>query len=371
MYGGRRLVVEPFAESRVPDVEDQAIYGDLQYLDDDTVLVTTGGTLRVVRRGAPDSAERVLRMDQLGLPPAPEGTGWFITSVALHGSADDGLGLAAITLSGVDALTQGGAIVRFRLTPGAIEPGPQVWLSTVPIESVDFRISKVVFDARGRWMAVGPGLILSATTATSRARIAEQPPAFDGQLLAATGLEERPYVLAGRRISLWGSPFDGELPLEPFLIVDSVSLNRRFSAMDVATDSDDFALSVLWSSAELSHVRPNATAIDAFPLRISEAETSCTGVHRCGRPSAIQSGALLVAVPDGHDTVFLVAPEGCAALYLVDPRGDCALRAGIELSSNVLGGQSDRGLLHRGTRRGDRVVVAGERGRLLEARLEP
>ena len=370
--GGRRLVMEDFAESRRENAEDFEIYGEVQYLDDETVLVTATGLLRAVRRGARDPAARTLFPADLPLPPAPSGSSWYPTAAALYGDGNSARGVLALTLiPNQEGSTLGAALFEIHLTPERFEAGSLLWSTDVPLSRSDPRIAKLVFDQDGRWVGVGPGLVISGTTSASRPQVFEKAATFDAFELVATGVNTHPFALAGRQILQWGSPFLGERGLEDFPLPGPSALNRRNDALAVSSDREGFVLDVLRTNAEISRGRPTASDWEDHPIPLGEAPAGCTARSECGRRLATQRGNFVVSMPVEERTSFLVAPEGCGNLYLVDPERECGISTPILLSEALHNGERDDGTLNSGVRRGDRVVISGERGRILDVRLEP
>lgn len=369
-FGGRRLVLTPFAEGTEGDMTTTA-YSGVQFLDDDTLLVWDTVAVLVVRRGTGIDERRRLQITQLGLRPPPPGERWLISAAALSGSGESARGLVAVSrVPSLGLAAVEGRLLALDLSSEGLTVGREIWRSDSPGLRSEHRLERVAFDAQGTWVATGAGLVVTATSPSANPQTLTLPITFDGKHLVSTGMPNRPFLVSGGGYIRWFSPERGEggfeevplqLPSSGPLVIDALS----FSASEPGG-----GLLVLLDSPELGRPAAAAGGWRYRPVRTDEAEEGCDHEWRCGLPRASQRGNFVLEAPNETGPTSFVAPSDCGTVYLIDEVADCAISApsGLELEAGPIG--ADRDKLRDAARRDEHVVFVGKRARILAARIE-
>lgn len=358
-FSGRRLEVSVFS-SELADPSFQ--FYQVQYLDADTIFVPHIRGLEVLRRGERVGDNRRLSNLDVSLPDASE-LSWAFWTAALRGNGDEARGVVALVVR--EEQFSESRLHALHLDSDGVSLGPELWRETVNSGGVTRAIEAIAIDERGAWVAVGRGLIVTATASDARPIVLDLPQAWDLRFAAATGRADPAFVVAGGTFIKWLDPKRGADGLTDADFGVALAPNQRLDALLVEDRGSDLALQVLTSQADMARRSSAASPWTVSPVWTDEAEAGCTHRRLCGRAQAAQRGTLLVGGFDPIRPTSLVAPSTCQRVYLVDEASSCAISVAIAPVSGAVGTQEDGGMSY-GARLGDKVVIVGERGRIFE-----
>lgn len=368
-FGGRELVLSPFAEDTRPEAARE-LYEDVQLLDEETVLVWSGGTVEVVRRGSSVAERRVLSLSELALPAPDPREGWRLGPARLFGDGARARGVVAVSRSPVlEGPAVEGRVFELVLELDRLRPGRELWRTLEPTRASPQRLAAADFDAAGRWVAVGEGLVLTATAPGAAPLEIPQSGAFDGLYARATGDPARPFLVGGRTFVWWFDPSRGPSgftrSLMPLL---STGPARVIDGVVAARTESGLGLSLVLSPLELARLAPASNDWSYQVPRATAAPAACAHQQRCGRAFLAQRCEFTAGWPTAPHTTSILVPFRCGNVYLTDEAAGCSVSVPFEPGSDIEGNIDERKLTAAASF-GDRVVLAGERGRILELEL--
>ena len=358
-FSGRSLKLTSFTS----EPADSAFsFYRAEYLDADTIFVPHGRGLEVLRRGERVGDNRRLSNLDVNLPDS-SGVGWAFWTAGLRGNGEEARGVVALVVREGQFFES--RLHTLRLDTQGIGLGPELWRERADSNAAARPIEAIALDERGAWVAVGRGLIVTATAADARPTVLELPQAWDLRFAAATGHADPAFVVAGGTFVKWFNPTLGADGLTDADFRVALAPNQRLDALLVEDKGTELALQVLTSQADMAR-RASAESSWVFsPVWTDEAQADCTHRRICGQAHAAQRSTLLLGGFDPRRPTSLVAPSTCQRVYLIDEHASCAISVPVAPVASAVGTQEDGGMAY-GARFGDKVLVVGERGRIFE-----
>lgn len=369
--GGRRPVLRSFtAETVFPLCEDASCpVAALSHLDDDTLIVTAGHKLALVRRGASAlEPGQDFAFDEL-LPPVPDAT-WNAQGMALaenewpQGPVEV---LVAFELeSRVPNLPKqvGGAVARVTFGPSGRVVSSALLAHAADPAAAPLSLRAVLAMPVGGFLAVGPGLVVTATQ-TSNAVQPRRLPGFSADVLAA--LPEAPdrFLAVEKARQVYELSFEEGITLGTHYAIDASS-NLGFQSITTVTVDGERRILLGGTDGRL-WLRLGPRQWSFHDAHFDEASLPCAGTSpRCGRPIPTDYIRTLTSFGEQAEHV-LFSLVACEAVF-VRLQGD-ACAVGVAIDDQGLR-QSQNRSLHAVSGRSGQVVIGLRGPRLAELSLE-
>lgn len=332
--GGRSVNLRSFtAEPVYPLCEDSSCpVTALQHLDEDTLVVVAGHKLALVRRGAGAlEPGQDLAFDGL-LPPVPDAD-WHAQGMALDDS-DWPAGPAAVLVvfelerrGAARSEPVGGAIARVTFEPSGRVRSGELVAHEVDLAAAPLSLRAVLTTPSGGFMAVGRGLVVTATDATAGAQL-RRLPGFSAEVLLA--LPEAPdrFLAADKARQVYEGSFQEGITLGTHYAIEDSS-NLGFQSATTVTVGGERRILLGGTDGSL-RVRLGPKRWGFHDAHLDEPALPCAGAsRRCGRlvPTDYVRSLTSFGAQAEHVLFSLVA---CEAVFLRVQGDPCAVGVAID-----------------------------------------